>query len=159
MTAADTETAAAVTGITDDQMSALRRGGWHDDDSDTPGWRREAIDGDKWVTQWVFPSFFDCDSRWNADSDGGSEWVRNFEEAMKVCDGLANGYPSGAGTATKQEDRFARRAAKQEDRFARIADGPPLFPPNLRRPVNLSVSAPPVGPVRRPGVFPNRLLG
>ena len=156
MTATDTETA-VICGITDDQLSALRRGGWHDDDSDTPGWRREALDGDKWVTQWMFPSFFDCDSRWNADSDGGSEWVRNFEEAMKVCDGLANGYPSGAGTATKQEDRFARRAAKQEDRFARIADGPSLSPP--RPPLSRQPFRPPVGPVRRPGVFPNRLLG
>lgn len=56
MTAEDTA-AAEITGITDQELAALQSGGWSDDRTDTPGWRRDVEVGDgEWVYQLIFPA-------------------------------------------------------------------------------------------------------
>ena len=108
-----TDTEAAVTGITDDQLTALQAGGWRDDDDEgtgVPGWKRFVKVGDgEWEDQLIFPSAF---AGWNADCDAKDDiWRATFDEALAWCDERVGGdKPAKAGSATKQEDRFARRA-------------------------------------------------
>ena len=99
---------AAVTGITEEQLAALQRGGWGDNDAILPGWKREVKVGNgDWENQWIFPSVF---TGWNAVSTNGEDdiWQVGFDEALAWCDNLAGGRkPAEAGSVTKQEDRFA----------------------------------------------------
>ena len=103
---------AAVTEITDQELAALRSGGWNNnDDDDRPGWEREMETGDgRRMRQSVFPSIF---TGWNAGSDSGDDlWRGTFDEALAWCDKRAGGRkPAKPGSATKQEARFVRLAA------------------------------------------------
>ena len=111
MTAADTAAAeAAVTGITDQELTALRAGGWDDDGTSTPGWSREVKVGDgEWEDQLIFPSIF---TGWDADcGDEDDIWRATLDEVLACCDErVGDAKPAEEGSATKQEDRFARRA-------------------------------------------------
>ena len=109
MTATDTATAeAAVTGITDEQLTALQSGGWGDNDAALlPAWKREFENGER-MFQWIFPSNFVSGPRWIADSRGEGVRLNSLDEALAWCDERAGGgEPAEAGSATKQEDRFA----------------------------------------------------
>ena len=105
--------AAAVCGITDQQLAALQSGGWRDDVTDTPGWQRlmETSAGGL-VSQMVRP---DGDSKWYAYSGLGSRspLLNSFEEVLAWCDEWAGELVPKAGTATKQEDRFALLAERR----------------------------------------------
>lgn len=108
-----TDTEAAVTGITDEQLAVLQSGGWSDDGTDSPGWKRVTeVDDGGWVDQLIFPSVF---AGWNADSDGEDDiWRGSLDEALAWCDERAGGAkPAAPGSATKQEDRFARLADRR----------------------------------------------
>ena len=120
MTAADTATAeAAVTGITDEELSALQAGGWGDTDANTPGWRREVKRGRRGRRQRIFPVIgggghafvWNAESR-RSDSEYEHVWLNSLDEALVWCDERVGGRePAKAGSATEQEDRFARLAA------------------------------------------------
>ena len=115
-----TDTAAAVTGVTEEQLTALVEGQWQDADLlDTPRWKRALVGGkDKWMFQDIYP-FNAADGsgvRWNADSGSrsGDEHiiVNSLDEALSWCDQWAAGRKSvKPGSATKQENRFALLAA------------------------------------------------
>ena len=110
-----TGTAAAVTGITDDQLVVLQAGGWDDDDdSVTPGWVREvkAESGER-TRQRMFLLLFAYGPRWNAYSGGEDIWRSSLDDVLVWCDEqTGGGEPAEAGSATKQEDRFARCIAR-----------------------------------------------
>ena len=108
--------AAAVTGITDQELTALRAGGWDDDLTDTPGWKRFMKAGDgEWAHQLIFPSFLGWNAGgnagWTANTDGEEECLNTFDEALARCNERAGGFAFEPGSATKQEDRFTRMAA------------------------------------------------
>ena len=109
MTAKDA--AAEITGITDEQLTALQNGGWNDDSTNTPGWRRALkVEGGGWVFQWIGPVYFFSSSEWKADSQGKNTWWNTFEEALAWCDERTRGgVPEAApeDTTTKQETLFA----------------------------------------------------
>ena len=120
MTATD---AAVVTGVTEEQLTALVEGRWRDapgvsDDDGMPGWDRD-LDGDGGsVHQWIFPflSYFVSGVRWsansNAESGGGNVFVNSLDEALSWCDERAAGRKSDEeGSATKQENLFAQMLA------------------------------------------------
>ena len=121
MTTAKTDTA-VVTGVTEEQLTALVEGQWQDDDDlDTPRWERAVVVGgeDMWMFQWIFP-FIAADGsgvRWTANSGGthsGNEhvFVNSLDEALSWCDERAGDRkPAAAGSVTKQENRFAELAA------------------------------------------------
>ena len=110
MTAAEAE--AAVCGITDGQLAALRSGGWDDGGVDYPSWGREVNVGGERVRQRMFLHIFAYGPRWNADSGGEDIWRDSFDDVLAWCDERAGGGKSAeVGSATKQEDRFARTAA------------------------------------------------
>ena len=111
MTAADTETA-VVTGITEEQLVALQAGGWGDDDTGSPGWERDMkAGGGERMSQWIFPSNFVSGPRWIANSRDEGVRLNTLDEALTWCDEQAGGRkPAEAGSATKQEDRFAQWA-------------------------------------------------
>ncbi len=111
---AGTKTAAA--GISDEQLEALIAGGWEDDGTDTPGWRRWVLVVDeiseRRVLQWVFPSF--GDHSWNVEvCPDDKMWVDGLDKALTRCDDWAGSRKIAApeGAATKQEDRFVRRVS------------------------------------------------
>ena len=112
MTATTTDTTAAATGITEEQLVALQAGGWDDDGHGTPGWERavETDDGGR-ADQLVFPCAF---GGWDANANSYvGDVIRQvtFDEALAWCDKQAGGRkPAKAGSATKQEDRFPRWA-------------------------------------------------
>ena len=113
MAAADTATEAAVTGISDQELVALIAGGWRDDDTDTPGWKRAVkVGGGKRMRQRVFAPAFAYGNGWKADSEGKVVWRDSLDEALDWCDEQAGGAKlAEPGSATEQEDRFARLAA------------------------------------------------
>ena len=101
-----TTAAAAVTGISDQQLAALIEGGWRDDRTGTPGWEREmkAADGER-MSQWMYP-FRTYVTAWHAGED--VRWD-SLDEALAWCDEQARGAkPAKPAPATKQENRFAR---------------------------------------------------
>lgn len=100
----------AATGITDEQLEALRSGGWSDDDVRiSPGWGREVLVRGDWEVQVVFPDH--GESRWRARSGSSLILLDSLEEVLKWCDKwcdeLASGLPPDTGAVTKQEERFA----------------------------------------------------
>ena len=121
MTTAETA-AAAVTGVTEEQLTALVEGRWQDyENLDTPCWKRAVVVGgkDRWIFQEITP-FIAADGssvRWDADSGGthsGGEHicVNSLDEALAWCDQRAVSLEiDDKGTATKQENRFARMVA------------------------------------------------
>ena len=121
MTATDTA-AAAVTGVTEEQLTALQAGRWQDyENLDTPCWKRAVVVGgkDRWLFQEITP-FIAADGssvRWSADSGGSHSGgdhidVNSLDEALSWCDQYAAGrLTEEEGSATKQEDRFARMLA------------------------------------------------
>ena len=116
MTAATATDAAAATGITDDQLVVLQAGGWDDDDGSdgTPGWVREvkAESGER-TLQRMFVLLFAYGPRWNAYSGGENIWRSSLDDVLVWCDERGGGAePAEAGSATKQEDRFARCIAR-----------------------------------------------
>ena len=125
-----TDTAAAVTGITNEQLAALQNGGWRDGDGvDTPGWGRmledeaEAdaegedggqvqlvypVDDGRWETEHRVFTDIASDSRQNMKIESQFNWWNSLEEALAGCDELAGDRkPAKPGSATEQEDRFA----------------------------------------------------
>ena len=118
MTATDTA-AAAVTGITEEQLAALQDGGWCDTHSvSTPGWRRDFVavlseDDAELVWQQVWLS--DC-GRWFASSKGETAVFHDsLEKMLAWCDDRAGDakptFPAKPSPPTKQEALFARMAA------------------------------------------------
>ena len=109
MTATDTAETAVVTGITEEQLTVLQAGGWGDDDTGEPGWEREFEAGER-MSQWIFPNFVSA-PRWIANSRDEGVRLNTLDEALTWCDEQAGGRkPAEAGSATKQEDRFAQWA-------------------------------------------------
>ena len=108
--AADTAAAAAICGISDQQLVALNDGGWGDDGG-RPGWKREvtAQDGGRmWQRIWALRDW----GIWYAKSGGDTTWADGFDKALAWCDERTWGRkPAEPGSATKQEDRFAELAA------------------------------------------------
>ena len=115
MTETGTDASGAVTGITDQELTALVEGGWCDAASGLPRWGRmvEAGDGER-IDQRVFPSIF---AGWSASSYGENEFSQGgltFDGALAWCDERAGGRkPAKPGSATKQEDHFPRWPAGQ----------------------------------------------
>ena len=118
MTAADTATAEAeITGITDQQLDALRSGGWHDDNHHySPSWVRRIEEDvrEERLLQKVFPSY--VASKWYGNSDWEGAEFGSLDKAIAWCNERAGDHkPAEPGSATKQEDRFARRAAQASE--------------------------------------------
>ena len=122
-----TDTAAEITGITDQQLTALQAGGWDDDSVEGPPiWKRvmEPEDGEQMV-QWVRWDPTTWASIWsaamdappsgpsqNADFGGELHLWSNFDVMLAGCDEKARGLkPVTQGEATKQEDSFAQLLA------------------------------------------------
>ena len=106
---------AVITGISDEQLAALQNGGWRDDRIGHPGWKRDVEVGDgRWMIQQVFPSH---DGTWSCLCNGFDrrwQFDLTFDGALAWCDEQVGGCkPAKAGSATKQEDRFAQRAGGQ----------------------------------------------
>ena len=114
MTAATaTDAAAAVTGISDQELAALIEGGWRDDRTDTPGWERAVkVGGGRRMRQKVFAPAFAYGNGWKADSEGEVVWRDSLDQALAWCDEQAGDRkPAEPGSATEQEDRFASLTA------------------------------------------------
>ena len=107
--------AAEITGISDAQLTELTAGGWSDDSSVTPGWRREVKDAALGEEEWqsVFPSIIHPGWKARFGPWGGTN-TGSLEEALRWCDNqVGNGEVLSAdGSATKQEERFANWGTK-----------------------------------------------
>ena len=129
MTAATDTAAAAVTGITDQQLTALQAGRWDDDaHSIWPGWERAVGEEDEdggvfqrlylsttdsgWTSQHASHAGVPSASQKISNFEGQLNWWNSLDEAVAECDKLAGGRkPAEEGSATKQEDRFAKMLA------------------------------------------------
>lgn len=101
----------AITGISDEQLKTLTKGGWKDDATNSPGWRRRVLVvdkiGEQRVLQWIWLRGGDV---WHAEISPDSEMlIDNLDEALKLCDDWAEGREIAVsdGSATRQERRFA----------------------------------------------------
>lgn len=112
-----------ITGVSEEQLTALTAGRWVDDDTNTPGWERWMTvideDGERWrVRQWVFPAYIRNGWHVIAETEDKDEEERlagqtdTLEEALMLCDNWAdsNEIERPSVSATLQEHRFTEWA-------------------------------------------------
>ena len=116
--------ATLVTGISDEELKTLQEGGWQDDASLLPGWKRvvgpEGEDGG--TEQWIYPLVPVVGVGWRAHCPADAGWVPmgSLDAVLEYC---RNETPPGwvarpaRGLCSAQVERFERCACRYPDHY------------------------------------------